>query len=631
MSAPDNPDGKKNPKKTSNANQPETTASESEDANASEEKKPVAASKEAASETGSNKEQPPKPELSATKDPSANRSADGSKPQQRSKRALRGVAAAIAVLLVGGPALFAWCLSETSPTLGITVVPSGGSVACPEIAGHFEDCYLSEEVTVSAPAAAEKTGIAKFCCDFVVDRTLAIAATYMDTSGNLPGTLTADSSALSLRDGTRLTGDPVLLVGGKIPSRSMTVSAEPVFSMPLLEHVETLLGQSTGISVAGLAAAISPQSAETSRSENDIPLTEGGTMVRVSSGSSDFQQLSIRARTSASLLFSDVLSRGKNAGQILTAPGALPADSGGWLIRRIDSVGPSDATGIRAAHDALQSQSVARQETSEEAVAAQQQAGRACIAFYGALRQNFSRFDAAVATYLTARPTGLLTALSPVDRDGCKDPDAIPLSEELAADWQALDAPVVDLVMVPDSEPKMELDTTDHEIVKKLLLDFASAAKSGARLQDIEAAINDPVAIRFGRTGEAASGSRDSVLRMLHQQWTHVGCWIYAAPNGNGGMAMMLAEAQYPYLNRIVLGFDAGGLVQKVEVTGVTFDDILRFKAANRGHGCQEFLNPVRLADYRDWYADNPVGVATPSDHAERLFHEGLKRKFRLN
>ncbi|MEP3112618.1 MAG: hypothetical protein ABJO77_02750, partial [Nisaea sp.] len=74
MSAPDNPDGKKNPKKTSNANQPETSASESKDANASEEKKPVAASKEAASETGNNKEQPPKPELSATKDPSADRS-----------------------------------------------------------------------------------------------------------------------------------------------------------------------------------------------------------------------------------------------------------------------------------------------------------------------------------------------------------------------------------------------------------------------------------------------------------------------------------------------------------------------------------------------------------------------------
>ena len=94
---------------------------------------------------------------------------------------------------------------------------------------------------------------------------------------------------------------------------------------------------------------------------------------------------------------------------------------------------------------------------------------------------------------------------------------------------------------------------------------------------------------------------------------------------------MLLAEAQFPYLNRIVLDFDPSGRITKMEVTGVTFDDLLRFKAANRGSECQNFLNPVRLADYRDWYAVNPVGAATPADHAERLFREGLQQKFRLN
>lgn len=631
MSAPDNPDDKKDSNTAPNANQPETSAPEGRDAEASTEKKSAATGKKAAKEPGSSRKQPPKPELSASKDPADEPAEEPPKPPRRAKYTTLSIAALVAVILLGGPALFAWCLSETSQPFGIAVAPTGGPVACPNIAGHFEDCYLSEEITVSAPAAAAKTGLAQFCCDAVVERTLVTAAAYKDASGNLPGTLNADGNVLPLQDGARYTGNPVLLVGGNIPPRSLTVSAEPVFSMPLLEQTEKLLGQPTEVSVAGLIAAISPKTTESSRIENDIPLTEDGTMVRISTGAPELQQISIRARTSATLLFSDILSSGMEAGQILTAPGALPTGTGGWLMRRIAAAGPSTGAGIQVAHDYLQSRSVSRLETGEEALAAQQEAGRACIAFYGAMRQGFSRFDAAVATYIAAGPTGLLTARSPGDRHGCTDPGAAGFSAELAADWQALDAPVTDLVMAPESEMITEPETTKQDIVKKLLLDFASAAKSGARLQDIKAAINDPVAIRFGRKGETASGSRNSILRMLHQQWAHVGCWIYAPSNGAGGMAMMLAEAQYPYLNRIVLGFDANSLVEKVEVTGVTFDDILRFKAANRGQDCQEFLNPIRLADYRDWYAGNPAGTPTPSDHAERLFHEGLKRKFRLN
>ena len=638
MSAPDNPDDKETPRKTSNADQPENSASESEDASASAETQPFAARTEAPSEPGGTAEQPSEPDPAAIKTPPDDSSFAPSGSKRGLKRALRAVAVLFVVCLIGGPALFAWCVSETFPTAGINVAPSGGSLACPEIAGHFKDCYLSEEIAISAPAAPEKTGIAELCCDFVVDRTLTITASYKDASGNVPGTLNADSNALSLRDETRITGDPILLAGGEIPSRSITLSVEPVFSMPLLDQIEALMGMPTGISPAGLVAVISPQSAETFRSENTIPLTVGGTMVRISNGISDVQQLRVLAQTSASLLFPDVLSGGRNAEQILSDHSAFPGGSGDWLMRKINSVGMSDAVGIQAAHDALWSQSVAREETSEEAVAAQQQAGRACITFYGALRQNFSRFDAAIATYLTARTTGLLTAVSPADWHGCKDPDAARLSGELTADWQALDAPVFEGEIAPDSQPAPESlagydkpDARDEKMIQKLLLDFASAAKSGARFQDIEAAIADSVTIRFGRSGEAAPGSRDSVLRMLHRQWTHFGCWIYAPTSGKAGRALILAEAQYPYLNRIMLGFGAGGLVEKIEVAGVIFDDILRFKAANRGSGCQQFLNPVRLTDYGEWYAANPVGTATPFDHAERLFREGLQRKFRLD
>lgn len=623
MSAPDNPDDKKDLNKTSNASQPETPTPEKNDAEASAEKKPAAAKKK------------PKPELSATKDPADKLAEEktGSPRQGASwgKRAALSIAAVIAIILIGGPALFAFCLSETSRPFEAAIAPNGGPVACPAIAGHFEDCYLSEEITVSAPAAAAKTGMDKFCCDVVVERSLVITAGYKDSSGNLPRTLNANGDTLPLHDGARLTGNPVLLAGGAVPPRSLDLSARPVFSMPLLEWTEGLTGSPTGISVEKLVAMISPDATETSRINKDIPLAEDGTMVRISTGAPEFQQISIRARTSATLLFSDILSNGVDAARILTASGALPPGTSGWLMRRVVAAGPSASARIQAAHEKLQSQSVSRLDASEEAATAQWEAGRACIAFYAAMRQDFSRFDAAVATYIAARPTGLLTALSPADQHGCSDSGAAGHSGELAADWQALDAPVVDLAMAPAIETKTESSAANQDVVKKLLLDFASAAKSGARLQDIKAAINDPVAVRFGRKGQAASSSRESVLRMLHQQWAHVGCWIYAPVSDTGGTAMLLAEAQYPYLNRIVLGFDDGGLVERVEVTGVTFDDILRFKAANRGRECQEFLNPVRLADYRDWYADNPAGTPTPSDHAERLFHEGLMRKFQLN
>ncbi|WP_193173571.1 hypothetical protein [Nisaea nitritireducens] len=637
MSSPDNPGEKNDPKKTPNTDKPETSATDKKDAPASsaaasDVKETASKKKDDAAKAGSaSARSGKKPDLSAKKAPGDEQAETAAEPPRRSKRLAIAIAAGLAIILLGGPALFAFCVAQSTPSFDAAIAPNGNPVACPVIAGHFDDCYLSEEVTVSAPAAAPKSGLEAFCCDVVVERSLILKAEYTGASGSLPRTLNADGNSLPINDGARITGNPVLLSGTTPPQRSLRLSAMPQFSVPLLEQAESFLGRPTGIPVERLIASIAPGSVEETVIQKDVPLTEGGTMVRISTGAPELQQISIRARTSGTLLFTDTLSSGTNPAEILVAPSGLQRTNDGWLMRRIASAGPSGGSGIRAAYDILQRQSVSRLTTSDEAPDALHAAGRACVAFYSAMREDFSRFDAAVATYVAARPSGLLTALSPADPHGCTDDGNSGRSSELAADWLALDAPMVELVMAPANETKASADETGQEIVRKLLLDFASAAKSGARLQDIKAAINDPVAIRFGRSGETAPGSRDSVLRMLHQQWAHVGCWIYAPSNGAGGMAMMLAEAQYPYLNRIVLGFDAGGLVEKVEVTGVTFDDILRFKAANRGRGCQEFLNPIRLADYRDWYADNPAGTATPSDHAERLFHEGLKRKFRLN
>ena len=566
MSAPDNPDEKNDPKKTPNDQKPEASATEKKDAAASG----VAAS-DAKDQASPKKDSPTnaksasaqsgkKPDLSAKRDTEDKQAETAAQPPHRRRRLGMAIAAGLAIVLLGGPALFAFCLSQSSQTFDAAIAPTGGPVACPVVAGHFDDCYLSEEITVSAPAAAAKSGMEAFCCDVAVERSLILKAEYTDASGNLPKTLNADGNILSLDDGARITGNPVLLGGTSNPQRSLRLSALPEFSVPLLEQAETLLGRPTGVPFERLIAAIAPSAVEERIIQKDVPLTEGGTMVRISTGTPEFQQISIRARTSGTLLFSDTLSGSTSAAEILTAPSGLQRADEGWLMRRIASAGPSGLAGIGATYDTLQRQSVSRLTASDEVPEELQTAGRACVAFYSAMREDFSRFDAAVATYVAARPTGLLTALSPADPHGCSDDGNSGRSSELAADWLALNAPMVELVMVSASETDKTSDTGEagQELVKKLLLDFASAAKSGARLQDIKAAINDPVAIRFGRKGETAPGSRDSVLRMLHQQWAHVGCWIYAPSNGAGGMAI-------------------------------------------------------------------------PSDHAERLFHEGLKRKFRLN
>lgn len=641
MSATDDSDGTKAPKITPNPEDPAASdaathadAAEHPTEEAAPAKKKTAAT---AAKRASQKSSGKTSELAAEKRTGSTGKAESpsaGKPARPRRRMWSAIAALVALVIVGGPSLFLLCLSQTSPPLAVDLAPSGSPVGCTAVAGHFTGCYLSEEITVSAPAQAQKEGFERFCCDFVIERTLTPAASYSDGSGSLPATLNADGTNLPLADGTRRTGNPVLRRDGGTPERRIRVVSEPVFNVPAIEALEQLLGQPLADEIAPLIAAVAPDAAARSEHEQAVPLTDGSTMVRLSGGDGKAVQISIRARTTPTLIFSEIVGGGTAPENILTTPGVLSGAANGWLPAQIDNLAPAGHREIRTAYGALRQHSVSRLEASEEAGAGQQMAGKACIDFYGALRDRFSRYDAAVATFIAAGPTGLLTTLSPADPHGCSDPARAALSAELSADWTALDAPFVTLAIpeVQATEETASAAAEDEEtMVRKVLLDLASAAKSGARLQDIKASISDPVAVRFGRGGSQTPGSRDAVVRMLHRQWSHVGCWIYAAAPGSGGSAMLLAEAQYPYLNRMVLDFDSEGRISKVEVTGVTFDDLLRFKAANRGSECQNFLNPVRLADYRDWYAVNPAGAATPADHAERLFHEGLQQKFRLN
>ncbi|UUX48741.1 hypothetical protein NUH88_15165 [Nisaea acidiphila] len=635
MSAPDDSDGTKGSK-----TKPEAENEEGQEtvAAGAEKKAPTGKETDATEKKRPSKKSPRKPpELTAGKKPAGETKSGadtppnkGAKPASRRRWAL--VAALLAFVLVGGPGLFLLCLSQSDTAIEASLSPTGAPVACTPVAGHFNDCYLSEEVTVSTPDAPPKSGFEQFCCDFIVERQIPIAAHYSDGSGAVPNTLEADGTELPLADGTRRTGRPVLHDGSDL-QRRLHLAATPQFTVPAIEILEGSLGVTVPFDVGKMIATLSPKAAARSEMDRDVPLTEGGTIVRISSASGGQTQISVRARTKTSLLFEDLLSGGIAAEDILMSAD-LPAASDGALIERIDSLAPAGHGDIRSAFAALRQISVSRHPEQDEDAAVLQAAGRACVGFYEALRGKFNRYDAAVAAYAAARPTGLLTSRSPEDPHGCRDAGRAALSAELAADWATLNAPFVEIApppVEPAPEPEAATSPSGEENVRKLLLSLASTAKSGARLQDMKAAIADPVAVSFARDGEANSGSREAVIRMLHRQWSHVGCWIYSAGPDGSGSAMLLAEAQYPYLNRIMLGFDTSGQVKRVQVTGVTFDDLIRFKAANRGDDCQDFLNPARLADYRDWYAENPVGTPTPSDHAERLFHEGLQQKFRLN
>lgn len=633
MSAPDDPEGAKGPK-----TQPEAENETGQEASVTGTEKPDAeaapAEKKSAPEGAKRaprKSQRKAPDLTAEKPSPGEKAAESAASGTGSRRSRRMamIAAGAALVLVGGPALFLLCLSQSVKPVDVSLSPNGAPVACAEVAGHFTDCYLSEEVTVSAPSAAAKTGFDQFCCDFIVERKVVTTAAYSDGSG-VPPTLDADSTDLPLADGTRRTGRPVLHDGGDL-KRNIRLVSQPEFTVPALGGLERLLGGPVPFDVGKLVASVMPDAAARFETERTVPLTMDGTTVRITSAGQT--QISVQARTRTSLLFGNLLTGDVTAGDILTAEANLPAAASGSLAAQIDSLAPAGHGRIRAALATLRQVSVSRVSADDDATAGLQSAGNACIDFYEAMRAQFNRYDASVATYIAALSTGLLTSRSPVDLHGCRDANRPNLSADLSSDWTALNAPF-DELSVPEvktpEEPASDSMVDNEETVRRLLLSLASAAKSGARLQDMKKAIADPVAINFGRDGSASSGSREAVIRMLYRQWSHVGCWIYAA-TPSGGSAMLLAEAQYPYLNRIVLGFDEAGRVERVEVSGVTFDDLIRFKAANRGSNCQDFLNPVRLADYRDWYADNPVGTPTPSDHAERLFSEGLQQKFRLN
>lgn len=636
MSASDTSDGPKGPKKKPDIEkqtQPVTPAGKAESGKEKETAAPaedVAAGKTATASSKRTQESGTEASSKKTGEAAKPTPPPAANDQPKNRRGLRHAAAVFAAIVIGGPGLFLLCASQSGDPVDVAMSSNGAAVSCAPVAGHFTDCYLSEEVTVSVSQEEAKSGFERFCCDYIVDRSVTMTASYGDAAGALPATLGGESNVLELTDGARLNGKPVLHSTPADLSRTVAVSGTPEFMVPGLDALAGLFGRPATFDPAPLIAGLLPDTTDRVDIRREVPLTDGGTVLRITGGTDASIQISVRGRTEPSRLVANVLANGTPAERILLASGALPPARDGWLLARIEEAASADHATLRAAYRTLETQSVSRLAASTDAL----EAGRACIALYGALRAQFSRYDAAVATYVAARPTGLLTSLSPVDPHGCRDSARPELSQDLVADWTALNAPFVELVIPPveqDEAETPESGPSAEAAVRKFLVDFASAAKSGARLQDLKAAIGDPVAVSFGRDGTDTAGARDSLIRMLHRQWSHVGCWIYAAAPGAGGSAMLLAEAQYPYLNRIVLGFDPAGQVTRVEVTGVSFGDLLRFKAANRGRDCQQFLNRVRLADYRDWFAANPAGTSTPVDHAERLFNEGLQQRFRLN
>ena len=321
------------------------------------------------------------------------------------------------------------------------------------------------------------------------------------------------------------------------------------------------------------------------------------------------------------------------ASTALPSPGHL-RDQVLGLAQTLNAGEPARENLTRAASliDLLDGASVSRLSRITEESERVAEAGQQCITLYQSLRAALSRLDAALTTYAVALPSGLLTRHPDQFDHGCTGVSAETETAELTEDWRALglELPRIETALedasgatadVPDDKPDIE-PVRPARRPGRFLLSIASAAKSGARLDQLEAAMDETLAVRIGETTRYEGRDRGDVIRMLHRQWSHAGCWLYDAGAGAGTLTLHV-EAQFPYLNHIAFRRAENGLITAVEITGVTLQELSRIKRENRGRRCQAFLDPARIADYALWLGAEGAGTRTPVDHVLRLLEDG--------
>jgi hypothetical protein len=556
------------------------------------------------------------------------------------------------------------CLSfqDTSLSLdgaGATAV----EVGCPTETPPFTDCYTRILVSVLPVSGAASEGV-KFCCDFVAERRsepilsidLSASSQTHWSSLDTPGrtwvlSKIADGGTAATFFQYRRSTEPMGL--------NVTLSGPARTSLPLLGRVVSEeITRGILDRAEAFAARLPPAIGEPLRWET-VPATLRVFAAKRSNerpvvgraGDRDIVTISANVEISRSVLFNDrvnAIEKLSGIGAYLVdAPLPSPRRLRGLILEQARSPATMDTARAplrRAATtiSLLEGMTVSRLSRLAEETQRMTEAGQHCVALYRDLRAGLSRLDAALTTYAAALPSGLLARHPGQFDHGCTGVTADANVAALTEDWRVLglalpeiEAPLEDTDAAANGVTSGALDanqTTPAGNPRRFLLSVAAATKSGARLDQLEAALAETLTVRIGEAARYESRDRGDVIRLLHHQWSHAGCWLYDTGDGAGTLTLHV-EAQFPYLNHIAFRLAETGLITAIEITGVTLRELVRVKRQNQGKGCQAFLEPTRIADYASWLGAEGAGARTPVDHALRLLEDGPgaagKLKFR--
>ena len=536
----------------------------------------------------------------------------------------------LVMLVIGLPAAILACLAREPGTFDLRLAESElDTLDCPSKDVVFPDCYAT--VVASLSHSQQPTGgFIDSCCSFLGDRRLAVEV-WLNF---------ANSATILSETGTTALG--VVKTDGGISS-NIPISVSRAFER-VLPWAEQFFGQRQSARILALmdgwALRMPPQllrywPKDEAVADKVLTISAGRPRVEVnafSDGTKHFQ-ISVKTDIARTILFPESVSLNSDLSELGARLTHFPLPSPMEIAARLQELATSanhqsmDATVLTKAAMTIQTlggTSVSRISRVSEVVDKFKAAGTRCVNLYRDLRGVLSRLDAALATYATTHATGLLLR-HPGERDhGCTVAGSV-FGAELDRAWQLLRLNLPTLTDIDLVKEQGPISTNDTRSLSSYLLTIASAAKSGARHADLVAGFYPEVDVRVGRNGAIQKRDRSQVLRLLHRQWTHVGCWLHHKDTFS-----LHAEAQFPYLNNLTFRRGRNGLVTAVNVTGVTFAQLEQIRRINRGANCQAFLNPTRMKLYQNWLSDGSTDARTPVDHAQRLLETGPQKRFHL-
>lgn len=559
------------------------------------------------------------------------------------------------VLILTIPLAVLACLAVQDTSLSLRATGSDHSapveIGCPTQSSSFTDCYARTRVSVRA-VVADSSGALRFCCDPEAERqsvpSISVAL-LGDTNARWSNADDETGASRTVADGEDAITRFRLLQSPTSTSIDVVLSGPSRPSLPLfggfvseqtaagiLGDIETVAGRLPPILASAWQRETGP--ARLRIVAKPVP-SEPNVIGRA--GDREIMMISATTEVTRSLLFSDEVEQSgelKNLGTVL-AKTSLPTPKQ-LRDRVLELTGALDTGELPAENltraatliELLGGTVVSRLSRVTEETERVIEAGEQCLWLYENLRSTVSRLDAALATYVASLPSGLLTRQAGTFDHGCTDGSDTAITLELTQGWRVLGLHFPEIATALEDTDKAGVGIReDNPILTptrparqpgKFLLSVASATKSGARLESLQASLAETLDVRIGESIRNTGRDRNDVIRMLHRQWSHAGCWLYDTGDGAGTLTLHI-EAQFPYLNHIAFRRAKNGLITGVEITGVTLREISEIKRRNSGAGCQAFLHPARMADYASWLAAEGIDARTPVDHALRLLEDG--------